>query len=259
MGSMTASGDPRRWAVDPGVPGIVRVFDPYCYRCPFGQKVETHTRQLQRIERLCRRRGRRTFRRHAGVCVLSRYHSRDAHRRHRVLPVLRHRRVGEWSVRDAHVSRAGRLHGRCGANRVAQQLQPRLHRHRSCGARFHAAAAHVDLPRRRLRERRTRHDRQRQLQPGDERRSTRQRLRHALRRQHECEPSSEPRQRGAPTRQIARRDLHRACRAGGTESAEEQHALSHPDLGRHSGLRRTPASASRSAPASRHPITAARR
>jgi len=41
MGSMTASGDPRRWAVEQGIPGIVRVFDPYCYRCPFGQKVET--------------------------------------------------------------------------------------------------------------------------------------------------------------------------------------------------------------------------
>src|SRR6266850_2183730 len=26
MGSMTASGDPRRWPVEPGVPGIVRVF-----------------------------------------------------------------------------------------------------------------------------------------------------------------------------------------------------------------------------------------
>src|SRR5215475_13658200 len=41
MGSMTASGDPRRWAVEPVILGIVRVFDPYCYRCTFGQKVET--------------------------------------------------------------------------------------------------------------------------------------------------------------------------------------------------------------------------
>lgn len=37
MGSMSASGDPRRWPVEPGIPGIVRVFDPYCYRCPFGK------------------------------------------------------------------------------------------------------------------------------------------------------------------------------------------------------------------------------
>ena len=45
MGSMTASGDPRRWPVEPGLPGIVRAFDPYCYRCPFGQKVETCHRE----------------------------------------------------------------------------------------------------------------------------------------------------------------------------------------------------------------------
>lgn len=37
MGAMTASGDPRRWPVEPGVPNIIRVFDPYCYRCPFGK------------------------------------------------------------------------------------------------------------------------------------------------------------------------------------------------------------------------------
>jgi taurine--2-oxoglutarate transaminase len=45
MGSMTASGDPRRWPVEPGIPGIVRAFDPYCYRCPFGQKVESCARE----------------------------------------------------------------------------------------------------------------------------------------------------------------------------------------------------------------------
>src|SRR5260370_735984 len=51
MGSMSASGDPRRWPVEPGLPGIVRVFDPYCYRCPFGQKVETcHRECVSHIE-----------------------------------------------------------------------------------------------------------------------------------------------------------------------------------------------------------------
>ena len=45
MGAMTASGDPRRWPVEPGTPGIVRVFDPYCYRCPFGQQVESCRRE----------------------------------------------------------------------------------------------------------------------------------------------------------------------------------------------------------------------
>jgi taurine--2-oxoglutarate transaminase len=34
-GAMTLSGDPRRWAMEPGIPGIVRVLDCYCYRCPF--------------------------------------------------------------------------------------------------------------------------------------------------------------------------------------------------------------------------------
>jgi taurine---2-oxoglutarate transaminase len=37
MGAMSASGDLRRWPVEPGVPGFVRVFDPYCYRCSFGK------------------------------------------------------------------------------------------------------------------------------------------------------------------------------------------------------------------------------
>jgi taurine--2-oxoglutarate transaminase len=45
MGAMTASGDPRRWPVEPGVPGIVRVFDPYCYRCPFGKTPDSCRRE----------------------------------------------------------------------------------------------------------------------------------------------------------------------------------------------------------------------
>jgi taurine--2-oxoglutarate transaminase len=35
-GAITLTGDPRRPPVEPGLPGIVHVFDPYCYRCPFG-------------------------------------------------------------------------------------------------------------------------------------------------------------------------------------------------------------------------------
>jgi taurine---2-oxoglutarate transaminase len=58
MGSMTASGDPRRWPVEPGVPGVVRAFDPYCYRCPFGQKVETcHRECVSHIEEIIRMEG----------------------------------------------------------------------------------------------------------------------------------------------------------------------------------------------------------
>src|SRR6266446_4917467 len=62
MGSMTASGDPRRWPVEPGIPGIVRVFDPYCYRCPFGQKVETcHRECVSHIEEVIQMEGPNTI------------------------------------------------------------------------------------------------------------------------------------------------------------------------------------------------------
>jgi taurine--2-oxoglutarate transaminase len=36
-GAGTLTGDPRRWACEPGIPGVVRAFDPYCYRCTFGR------------------------------------------------------------------------------------------------------------------------------------------------------------------------------------------------------------------------------
>jgi taurine---2-oxoglutarate transaminase len=35
-GSMTLTGDPRRWPAEPGIPGVVRMFDPYTYRCSAG-------------------------------------------------------------------------------------------------------------------------------------------------------------------------------------------------------------------------------
>src|SRR5256714_5644990 len=35
-GSIILTGDPRRWAAEPGVPGVVRMLDPYTYRCPAG-------------------------------------------------------------------------------------------------------------------------------------------------------------------------------------------------------------------------------
>jgi taurine---2-oxoglutarate transaminase len=35
-GAITATGDPRRWFAEPGLPGFVRMFDPYTYRCPAG-------------------------------------------------------------------------------------------------------------------------------------------------------------------------------------------------------------------------------
>ena len=35
-GAIALTGDPRRWPAEPGVPGIVRMLDPYTYRCPAG-------------------------------------------------------------------------------------------------------------------------------------------------------------------------------------------------------------------------------
>jgi taurine---2-oxoglutarate transaminase len=35
-GAITLTGDPRRWAAEPGIPGVVRALDPYTYRCPAG-------------------------------------------------------------------------------------------------------------------------------------------------------------------------------------------------------------------------------
>jgi taurine--2-oxoglutarate transaminase len=35
-GAITLTGDPRRWFAEPGIPGVVRMLDPYTYRCPAG-------------------------------------------------------------------------------------------------------------------------------------------------------------------------------------------------------------------------------
>ncbi|MEZ5101372.1 MAG: aminotransferase class III-fold pyridoxal phosphate-dependent enzyme [Thermoleophilia bacterium] len=32
-GAITLTGDPRRWYAEPGLPGVLRMFDPYTYRC----------------------------------------------------------------------------------------------------------------------------------------------------------------------------------------------------------------------------------
>jgi len=62
MGAMTASGDPRRWPVEPGIPGIVRVFDPYCYRCPFGKSPDSCQREcVSHIEEIIQLEGPHTI------------------------------------------------------------------------------------------------------------------------------------------------------------------------------------------------------
>ncbi len=44
-GAITLTGDPRRWAAEPGIPGAVKFFGPYPYRDPFGGKTEEETNQ----------------------------------------------------------------------------------------------------------------------------------------------------------------------------------------------------------------------
>lgn len=54
-GAISATGDPRRLPVEPGIPGIVRVFDPYCYRCVFGREPEScHRECITHIEAVIR-------------------------------------------------------------------------------------------------------------------------------------------------------------------------------------------------------------
>ncbi len=38
LAMLSLSGDPRREAFEPGLPGVARFADPYCFRCPFGKK-----------------------------------------------------------------------------------------------------------------------------------------------------------------------------------------------------------------------------
>ena len=45
MGALSLTGDWRRPAMEPGLPGIIHVQDCYCDRCPFGQRVETCKRE----------------------------------------------------------------------------------------------------------------------------------------------------------------------------------------------------------------------
>jgi taurine--2-oxoglutarate transaminase len=45
MGALSLTGDWRRPALEPGIPGVIHVQDCYCDRCPFGQRVETCKRE----------------------------------------------------------------------------------------------------------------------------------------------------------------------------------------------------------------------
>ena len=57
-GAVALTGDYRRWAVEPTIPGVVHVFDPYCYRCTFGWTPDTcHRECITHIEEVIRAEG----------------------------------------------------------------------------------------------------------------------------------------------------------------------------------------------------------
>jgi taurine--2-oxoglutarate transaminase len=57
-GSIALTGDYRRLAVEPAMPGAVHFLDPFCYRCPFGQKKESCKREcISHLEEIIRYEG----------------------------------------------------------------------------------------------------------------------------------------------------------------------------------------------------------
>lgn len=57
-GSIALTGDYRRLAVEPAMPGVVHFLDPFCYRCPFGQKKESCAREcIKHLEEVIRYEG----------------------------------------------------------------------------------------------------------------------------------------------------------------------------------------------------------
>lgn len=57
-GAIALTGDYRRLAVEPTMPGSVHFLDPFCYRCPFGQKKESCAREcIQHLEEVIRYEG----------------------------------------------------------------------------------------------------------------------------------------------------------------------------------------------------------
>ncbi len=50
-GAIALTGDKRRWPVEPTMPGVVHVLNPYCYRCPFGWSKDTcHRECIDHVE-----------------------------------------------------------------------------------------------------------------------------------------------------------------------------------------------------------------
>jgi taurine--2-oxoglutarate transaminase len=60
--TLSVGGDPRRLRVEPGAPGTVRFFDPYCYRCDYGMTFpECNLHCLHKVEDLIQMEGPQTI------------------------------------------------------------------------------------------------------------------------------------------------------------------------------------------------------
>jgi taurine--2-oxoglutarate transaminase len=61
LAMLSLSGDPRREKFEPGLPGVVRMGDPYCFRCPFGKEPSScHHECAQDLETALLREGPET-------------------------------------------------------------------------------------------------------------------------------------------------------------------------------------------------------
>ncbi len=57
-GAVALTGDYRRLPVEPAMPGVVHILDPYCYRCPFGWTRETcHRECITHVEEIIQHEG----------------------------------------------------------------------------------------------------------------------------------------------------------------------------------------------------------
>jgi taurine--2-oxoglutarate transaminase len=57
-GAIALTGDYRRVAVEPAMPGAVHFLDPFCYHCPFGQRPESCQREcIEHLEEIIRYEG----------------------------------------------------------------------------------------------------------------------------------------------------------------------------------------------------------
>jgi len=62
LGALSATGDPRRLPFEPTLPGVVRVLDPYCHRCPFGWTPDVCSRPcIDHVEQAIRDEGPETI------------------------------------------------------------------------------------------------------------------------------------------------------------------------------------------------------